>query len=87
MRQNDPEHSPAALIAQNPEIGYIIDISHETPPYRPSDFDGSNIRYIKLSTLSKIPPAREDVTYFIERVRDCWRERPEAHVAVHCHYG
>ncbi|RUS14456.1 hypothetical protein BC937DRAFT_93793, partial [Endogone sp. FLAS-F59071] len=87
MRQNDPEHSPAAFIAQHPEIGYIIDFSHESPPYRPSDFDGSNIRYIKLSTLSKIPPAREDVTYFIERVRDCWRERPEAHVAVHCHYG
>ncbi|KAI8583770.1 hypothetical protein K450DRAFT_296572 [Umbelopsis ramanniana AG] len=87
MRQTDPDHSPSAFIAKHPEIGYIIDISKDTPPYRPSDFENSHIDYKKLSTVSKIPPMKEDVDRFIKLASACWEERPDLQIAVHCHYG
>ncbi|RUS30410.1 hypothetical protein BC938DRAFT_479420 [Jimgerdemannia flammicorona] len=88
MRQTDPDHSPSAFFAKYPEVGYVIDISHDSsPPYRPSDFDRSNVCYVKLGTVSKIPPSRNDVARFIECVKRCWGERPDVQIAVHCHYG
>ncbi|KAL0075399.1 hypothetical protein F4703DRAFT_1335172 [Phycomyces blakesleeanus] len=87
MRQTDTNHCPSAFLARYPEIGFIIDISNDTPPYRSSDFDHSRIKYLKLKTVSKIPPTREDVAKFIELTSSCWEERPDAQVAVHCHYG
>ncbi|KAM3578208.1 hypothetical protein VKS41_007736 [Umbelopsis sp. WA50703] len=87
MRQTDPDHSPSAFIAKHPEIGYIIDISKDAPPYRPSDFENSHVSYKKLSTVSKIPPLRDEVNRFITLAAACWEERPDMQIAVHCHYG
>lgn len=87
MRQTDAEHSPAAFLAKYPEIGFIIDLSKDTPPYRTSDFDNSNIEYIKVRTVSKIPPTRDDVQRFIDVASQCWERRPDVQIAVHCHYG
>ncbi|KAI8143173.1 Alpha/Beta hydrolase protein [Fennellomyces sp. T-0311] len=87
MRQTDPSHCPSAFLANYPEIGFIIDISNDTPPYRSSDFEDSRIEYIKLRTVSKIPPEQVDVDKFIETAARCWEKRPAAQIAVHCHYG
>lgn len=87
MRQTDPQHCPSGFLARYPEIGFIIDISNDTPPYRASDFENSRVEYIKLRTVSKIPPRREDVQKFIEVAEQCWQRRPDAQIAVHCHYG
>ncbi|KAI7867495.1 Alpha/Beta hydrolase protein [Spinellus fusiger] len=87
MRQTDPNHCPSAFLAKYPDIGFIIDISNDTPPYRSSDFEDSRVHYLKLKTVSKIPPSHEDVTTFIQLASACWEKRPEAQIAVHCHYG
>jgi hypothetical protein len=57
------------------------------PPYRPSDFENSHIKYIKLSTVSKIPPTKDDVATFVDLASDCWNEKRDMQIAVHCHYG
>lgn len=87
MRQTDPVHCPPAFLATYPEIGFIIDLSKDIPPYRTSDFDNSTIEYIKFRTVSKIPPLKEDVDKFIDLASRCWSVRPDAQIAVHCHYG
>ncbi|SAM09412.1 hypothetical protein [Absidia glauca] len=87
MRQTDPVHCPPAFLATYPEIGFIIDLSKDVPPYRTSDFDNSTIEYIKFRTVSKIPPLKEDVDKFIDLASKCWLVRPDAQIAVHCHYG
>lgn len=87
MRQTDSTHCPSGFLAKYPEIGFIIDISNDTPPYRASDFEHSRIEYIKLRTVSKIPPERDDVAKFIEVASECWKKKPDAQIAVHCHYG
>lgn len=87
MRQTDPGHCPSAFLAKYPEIGFIIDISNDTPPYRASDFEHSRIEYVKLRTVSKIPPERRDVDTFITTAAACWEKKPDAQIAVHCHYG
>ncbi|CAG8697506.1 9065_t:CDS:10 [Cetraspora pellucida] len=87
MRQVDEEHSPEIFIAQHPEIGFIIDITKDPPPYRTQDFDNSHIKYNKLSTASKIPPSREEVRMFIQIAKDAWSKKPDKQIAVHCHYG
>ncbi|KAJ8658722.1 hypothetical protein O0I10_005446 [Lichtheimia ornata] len=87
MRQTDSAHCPSGFLAKYPEIGFIIDISNDTPPYRASDFEHSRIEYIKLRTVSKIPPERDDVAKFIEVASQCWEKKPDAQIAVHCHYG
>ncbi|KAI8385007.1 uncharacterized protein BYT42DRAFT_592969 [Radiomyces spectabilis] len=87
MRQTDPHHCPSAFLAKYPEIGFIIDISNDSPPYRTTDFENSRIEYIKIRTVSKIPPTREDVERFIATVDACREKRPDMQIAVHCHYG
>ncbi|CAG8463488.1 1369_t:CDS:10 [Funneliformis caledonium] len=87
MRQNDEEHCPKSLIAKHPEIGFIIDITKDPPPYRTSDFDNSHITYIKLSTLSKVPPSLDDIQKFIKVANEAWSKMPDKQIAVHCHYG
>ncbi|KAG0188363.1 hypothetical protein DFQ28_004939 [Apophysomyces sp. BC1034] len=87
MRQTDVGHCPSAFLAKYPEIGFIIDISNDTPPYRSSDFEHSRIQYIKLKTVSKIPPSKEDVQKFIDTAASCWERTPDVQIAVHCHYG
>ncbi|RHZ89344.1 hypothetical protein Glove_16g184 [Diversispora epigaea] len=87
MRQNDDEHCPEKFIAQHPEIGFIIDITKDQPPYRSGDFENSHINYIKLSTISKIPPSRCEVKKFAQVANDAWNKKPNKQIAVHCHYG
>jgi hypothetical protein len=65
----------------------IIDITKDPPPYRASDFDNSHITYIKLSTVSKIPPSRDDIRRFIQVAKEAWNKKPDKQIAVHCHYG
>ncbi|KAJ3175161.1 hypothetical protein HDU87_006396 [Geranomyces variabilis] len=87
MKQDDPNHTPKIFARRHPEIGLIIDISAEAPPYAPADFSETHIRYLKIPTTSKIPPTREEVARFIAAASDFWRESPDSHIAVHCHYG
>nr|CAG8447627.1 15480_t:CDS:10 [Entrophospora candida] len=87
MRQNDEEHCPTAFIARHPEIGFILDITKDSPPYRTSDFDNSHITYIKFSTASKIPPSRDEVRKFIQIAKEAWNKKPDKQIVVHCHYG
>ncbi|CAG8576427.1 9869_t:CDS:2, partial [Acaulospora colombiana] len=87
MRQNDDEHCPEIFIAKHPEIGFVIDITKDPPPYVTSDFEDSHITYIKLSTVSKIPPSREETRRFIQAAKDAWNKKPDKQIAVHCHYG
>ncbi|KAF9976291.1 hypothetical protein BGZ73_008837 [Actinomortierella ambigua] len=61
LRQTDADHSPSAFLAKHPEVGFIVDISLDQPPYRTTDFDATSITYTKLATVSKIPPSPEDV--------------------------
>ncbi|KAG0244196.1 hypothetical protein BGW41_000183 [Actinomortierella wolfii] len=87
LRQTDTDHSPSAFLAKHPEVGFIVDISLDQPPYRTTDFDATSITYTKLATVSKIPPSREDVERFIRHCKSCWEARPNVDIAVHCHYG
>ncbi|KAG0202313.1 hypothetical protein BGX28_005134 [Mortierella sp. GBA30] len=87
LRQTDPDHSPSAFLAQHPEVGFIVDISLDLPPYRTTDFEATSITYTKLPTVSKIPPSKEDVERFIKHCNACWAEKPGVDIAVHCHYG
>ncbi|CAG8778687.1 12626_t:CDS:2, partial [Racocetra persica] len=87
MRQGDEEHSPEIFMARHPEIGFIIDITKDPPSYRTQSFDNSHIKYNKLSTVSKIPPSREEVRMFIQIAKDAWSKKPDKQIAVHCHYG
>ncbi|KAG0269180.1 hypothetical protein DFQ27_004576 [Actinomortierella ambigua] len=87
LRQTDIDHSPSAFLAKHPEVGFIVDISLDQPPYRTTDFEATSITYTKLATVSKIPPSREDVDRFIRHCKACWESRPNVDIAVHCHYG
>ncbi|CAG8471652.1 18837_t:CDS:10, partial [Acaulospora morrowiae] len=87
MRQNDDEHCPAILIDQHPEIGFVIDITKDPPPYCTNDFENSHITYFKLSTISKVPPSRDETRRFIQVAKEAWSKKPDKQIAVHCHYG
>ena len=69
------------------QVGFIVDISLDEPPYRTTDFEATSITYTKLPTVSKIPPSKEDVDRFIKHCNACWAEKPGVDIAVHCHYG
>ncbi|KAJ6264588.1 hypothetical protein Dda_0737 [Drechslerella dactyloides] len=93
LRQNDPIHNPQAFIEANPDVSHLLDISFEDPPYIPSSFDGSHIKYHKFSTKSKQPPTQEQVSQFIAHIDSILVEDPlppnpmTGLIAVHCHYG
>ncbi|KAG0327258.1 hypothetical protein BGZ99_008019, partial [Dissophora globulifera] len=87
LRQTDPDHSPSAFLARHHEVGFIVDISNDEPPYRTTDFEATSITYTKLPTVSKIPPSKEDVGRFIAHCKKCWAENLSVDIAVHCHYG
>ncbi|TPX68260.1 hypothetical protein SpCBS45565_g03230 [Spizellomyces sp. 'palustris'] len=82
MKQDDAVHTPREFIRRHPDIGLIVDISREAPPYAPEAFEGSTCRYQKLATTSKIPPTREEVARFNDIVAEFWRENPDRHVGV-----
>lgn len=86
LRQDDKKHSPSHFAAANPNVGLVIDVSSETPPYLPGDLA---CRYVKLPTQSKVPPNDANVASLIDITREFW-EAPEnkgKDIALHCHYG
>ncbi|KAI8821085.1 Alpha/Beta hydrolase protein, partial [Fimicolochytrium jonesii] len=87
MQQDDPEHTPRVFAKEHPEIGLVIDISREAPPYAAESFNNTTCVYQKLATTSKIPPTRDEVKRFCEVAREFWRKNPDTHIGVHCHYG
>jgi len=94
MREVDPVHRPQVFVKNwAGKIRAVVDISHESPVYDPSALDRGGIEYHKFPTVSKLPPAVDEVKSFIElidRLRDAApKEGPgkDALIAVHCHYG
>ncbi|KAI9207915.1 Alpha/Beta hydrolase protein [Polychytrium aggregatum] len=87
LKEDDDEHTPVAFATSNPEIGLVIDISLDHPPYEPENLVKSGCQYHKLSTVSKIPPSQGNVNDFKAVVDGFWAENPDRHIAVHCHYG
>eukprot|EP00730_Choanoeca_flexa_P015813 TRINITY_DN7343_c0_g1_i3.p1 TRINITY_DN7343_c0_g1~~TRINITY_DN7343_c0_g1_i3.p1 ORF type:complete len:498 (+),score=78.94 TRINITY_DN7343_c0_g1_i3:119-1612(+) len=87
FRQDDSEHSPKVFKNKLKDVGLIVDISREPPPYMTTD---SRLpAYIKLSTVSKEEPSVENVNAFAA-VLDKHFNNPltrHQHVVVHCHYG
>ncbi|KAJ3027736.1 hypothetical protein HDV00_010920 [Rhizophlyctis rosea] len=82
MKQDDVAHTPKKFAAAHPEIGLVIDISKEIPPYAPEEFEGTTCTYRKLATTSKIPPTREEVKRFADAADEFWRENGGRHIAV-----
>lgn len=94
MREVDPMHCPKVFVQNwTGRIRAVVDISHESPVYDPSALDRGGIEYHKFPTVSKLPPAAEEVKSFIElvdRLRDAAPSsgpNKDALIAVHCHYG
>ncbi|TGZ77944.1 alpha/beta-hydrolase [Ascodesmis nigricans] len=98
LRQNDQNgHNPIDFSQNYGDVGHVIDISHEQPPYDPETF-GSDIVYHKYATVSKIPPTKNEVRGFITLIDSILSSNPsnpssptthQTHnlIAVHCHYG
>ena len=79
------KHSPRIVRQRYPDIGLVVDISHDEPPYRT---DGEQIPYRKAPTTSKIPPTRDEVKHFISIAKEFFAQHPvDQRLAVHCHYG
>jgi pimeloyl-ACP methyl ester carboxylesterase/protein-tyrosine phosphatase len=93
LREVDETHSPEIFVRDwQGKIKAVIDISHESPVYDPKGLDDRGIEYHKFPTVSKIPPAPEEVESFNALV-DHLRQKPsptgadQALIGVHCHYG
>lgn len=87
LRQDDLEHAPDTFQQKRPNVGLVIDISRETPPYLSTSFTSCD--YVKLPTPSRVIPTEEHAKEFIAIVKRFWSE-PEnvtKDIAVHCHYG
>ncbi|KAK2858440.1 hypothetical protein FQN49_004732 [Arthroderma sp. PD_2] len=100
LREVDLDHSPGPFLDDwRGKIHAVIDISHESPVYDHSQLDVGGIKYIKLPTVSKIPPTADEVREFVSIVTQLEDEiskarvggnpplPPRPHIAVHCHYG
>ena len=93
LREIDDLHSPEVFVRNwKGKITSVIDISHESPVYDPRSLDEGGIEYHKLPTVSKIPPAVEEVNNFIKlvdrlRSSSVTKQNEGALMGVHCHYG
>ncbi|OAA57205.1 dual specificity phosphatase catalytic domain protein [Cordyceps fumosorosea ARSEF 2679] len=102
LREADDVHSPAAFTARWGEIVKdVVDISRDQPVYDARGLERAGVHYHKFPTVSKVPPAADEVAAFIRlvdsiRARQAdraiaegwapdWRRRVV--VGVHCHYG
>jgi pimeloyl-ACP methyl ester carboxylesterase/protein-tyrosine phosphatase len=95
LRGIDEIHTPKKFVEQwKGKIYAVIDISHDSPVYDPAELQNGGIEYHKFSTVSKIPPTKDEVKDFIslvERIRakapapEDGKEAPM--IGVHCHYG
>ncbi|KAF9895409.1 hypothetical protein FE257_000315 [Aspergillus nanangensis] len=101
LREVDEEHNPVLFAqAHRDQIYAVIDISYENPVYNPASLEKGGIHYHKHPTVSKIPPAPDEVRDFISLVDRLENEitekmekpdgkiqSPRPVVGVHCHYG
>ncbi|KAL4778574.1 hypothetical protein BJX76DRAFT_352493 [Aspergillus varians] len=100
LREVDEEHNPVLFSeAHRGNVYAVIDISHESPVYKPASLEAGGIHYLKHPTVSKIPPTPDEVRDFIALVDRLQTEitekmeesgdpkRPRPVVGVHCHYG
>jgi protein-tyrosine phosphatase len=102
MREVDDVHSPREFVkhwssAVMPDgVAVVMDISHETPVYRPAGLEDGGIEYIKFPTVSKEKPKAEEVDQFIalvDKLRKSPKFKPTGNntvrptIGVHCHYG
>jgi len=87
MRQTDEDHCPIVFSEKYPNVGMVIDLTKDTPPYDSSDLESRHIIYHKLATVSKVPPPLKIVRSFIDISKEFWEKNPEKEIAVHCHYG
>ncbi|KAJ3126848.1 hypothetical protein HK098_007052 [Nowakowskiella sp. JEL0407] len=87
MKQDHELHSPRVFLQKHKEIGLIIDISKDPPPYDIDDVQAHGCEYMKVSTVSKAPPSLSDVNKFIDVAKAFWERKPDRQIAVHCHYG
>jgi len=87
MRQTDDEHCPKVFSEKYPNVGMVIDLTKDTPPYDANDLESRHIIYRKLATVSKVPPPLKIVRSFIDISKEFWEKYPDKEIAVHCHYG
>ncbi|KAK2806391.1 hypothetical protein FQN51_007435 [Onygenales sp. PD_10] len=99
LREVDEQHTPTKFAQKwKGKIYAVIDISHESPVYDPSQLEKGGIQYHKLPTVSKIPPTVDEVREFValvdrlkEEISAVSQELPEGAprpvLGVHCHYG
>lgn len=60
------DHCPAAFVRRwRGRVAAVIDISHGSPVYDSSVLDRGGITYIKLPTVSKVPPTPDEVRDFV----------------------
>jgi protein-tyrosine phosphatase len=102
MREVDDVHSPQEFVkhwssAVIPDgVAVVMDISHETPVYRPAGLEDGGVEYMKFPTVSKEKPKAEEVEQFIalvDKLRKSSKFEPTGNgtarptIGVHCHYG
>ncbi|KAF2434762.1 hypothetical protein EJ08DRAFT_730467 [Tothia fuscella] len=111
LREIDESHSPKIFVQEWSTIGNVtrsgrdglgaivavVDISHETPVYNPQGLEAGGVVYRKFPTVSKLPPAIDEVKQFIDLIDELRSEllsdtekdsrKPPPVIAVHCHYG
>ncbi|ORX86296.1 alpha/beta-hydrolase [Anaeromyces robustus] len=87
MRQTDNEHCPKVFSEKYPNVGMVIDLTKDTPPYDSADLESRGVIYRKIATVSKIPPPKKIVRTFIDIAKNFWNKNPDKEIAVHCHYG
>ncbi|QSS61809.1 ribosomal protein S16 [Histoplasma capsulatum] len=99
LREVDEIHTPIPFAQKwKGRIYAVIDISHESPVYDPTQLEKGGIQYHKLPTVSKIPPTIDEVRDFVslvvrleEEISAVSNALPDGALrpvlGVHCHYG
>lgn len=75
LRGVDEKHNPV-LFSQRwrDKIYAVIDISHQSPVYNPSELEEGGIHYHKHPTVSKVPPTPDETREFIGLVDQLEKE-------------
>jgi len=81
MRQTDDEHCPKVFSEKYPNVGMVIDLTKDTPPYDANDLESRHIIYRKLATVSKVPPPLKIVRSFIDISKEFWEKYPDKEIA------
>ena len=102
MREVDEQHNPTEFVkkfgrdAKPDGVAVVVDISHERPVYDPDGLEKGGVKYHKFPTVSKLPPAADEVAEFIRLVDDLRqssvitdhvKDGAKPTIGVHCHYG